>query len=447
MSKSTLADVWGTLSRKILACVLVDDGAVIPANDIIGNHLNWFAPKERPIWLAIRQCLDSNTPPTVEAVTTRVNGNVEPGYIQVIANLFNDDDNRHLIYHAQQLRDIGVLASVRQLGRELSELEEVEAVGQVISRATNELGGLLASKSGRSAAAAEVSDVAWQQVKEFEGSGIPTGLKWFDDLTGGLWPGMNYWIVAPYKSGKSTVMRNAVINAAQVGQSIGIFCAEGSREMFALDCQAMIATVILADQGLRDKALRLSGLFIKRHYWHQGVLNSQELEAINCATTIWKSLPISLWDTRDGIRDLTTLRYLVKRSKLEHGTKVFWADYSQLFGNGGTLFERQSSTSLAVQDIPQSESVVFCMLSQQNEEQIRSGNESHSPGVKGGGDAAAAADFMLIPKIDPDTHLMELRLKLSRHTRTDKGFHFMNPSSGLMMDKWKNVNTTKLGDG
>lgn len=446
MSKSTLTDVWATLSRKVLSCVLVDDGAVIPVNDIIGNHINWFPPKERPIWQAIRQCLDSNTPPTIEAVTTRVNGNVEPGYIQVIANLFNDDDNRHLLYNTQQLRDIGVLASVRQLGRELSELEEVESVGDAVSRATNELSGLLASKSNRSPLAGDVSDVAWQQVKEFEGKGIPTGLKWFDDLTGGLWPQMNYWVVAPYKSGKSTVMRNAVINAAQAGHGVGILNREGSREMFVLDCQAMIATACLADRGVRGKDLRLDGLFLKRHYWHKGVMTNQELDAIKNAIDTWKSLPIALWDTRDGIGDLTTLRYLVRRSKLEYGTKVFWADYSQLFGRGRTLFERQSDTSLGIQDIAQSEDVVFCMLSQQNEEHIKGSGESHSPGVKGGGDAAAAADFLLIPKIDPDADLMELRLKLSRHTRTGKGFHYMNPSSGLMMDKWIDVNTIKLGD-
>lgn len=444
MTKTALLEAWGTLGRKILSSVLVDDGAVIPVNDIIGNHISWFAPKERPIWQAVRQCLDSNTPPTIEAVSTRMNGHASTGYIHTIANLFNDDDNRHLVYNANELREIGILASARQVGRELAELEEVESVGRIVSRATNELSGLLASKSSRSPLAGDVGGVAWQQVKDFDGSGIQTGLKWFDELTGGLWPGMNYWVVAPYKSGKSTVMRNAVINAAQDGRSIGVFCAEGSREMFALDCQAMIATACLRDQGITGKDLRLSGLFIKRHYWHKGVLNSQELDAIRHAQAVWNGLPILLWDTRDGIRDLTTLRYLVKRSKLEHGTKVFWADYSQLFGGGGTLFDRQSSTSLAVQDIPQSEDVVFCMLSQQNEEQIRSGNESHSPGVKGGGDAAAAADFMLIPKINPDDNLMELRLKLSRHTRTGKGFHYMNPSSGLMMDKWIDVNTTKM---
>lgn len=444
MSKNVLADVWGTLSRKVLSSVLVDDGAVIPVSDILGGHHNWVAPKERPIWIAVRQCLDANTPPTIEAVTTRVNGGVEPGYIQAIANLFNDDDNRNLIYHTHQLRDLGVLAGLRQLGRELSDFEDIEKVGDAVSRASSELGELLAGKTNRSPLGGDVSKLVWEQMETGDETAIPTGFKWFDDLTGGLWTGMNYWIVAPYKSGKTTVMRNGVINTAQAGHGVGVFCAEGSREMFTLDCQAMIATGVLADQNYRGDDLRLDGLFIRRFYHRPGVFKSYELNAVNESKRIWDSLPIQLWDKRDGVTNLTTLRYLIKRSKLEYGLRVFWADYSQLFGDGGTLFERQSETSKAIQDIAASEDVAICMLAQQNEEQVRNGNEGHSPGVKGGGDAAAAADFLLIPKIDQDNPFMELRLKLSRHTRPGKGNHYINRSSGLMMDKWIDVSTISM---
>lgn len=444
-TKSVLPEAWGTLSRKVLSSVLVDDGAVIPVNEIIGSRAEWFAPKERPIWRAVRQCLDNNTPPTVESVSIRLNGAIEPGYVQVVANLFNDDDNRHLVYNTQDLRDLGMLANARQLGRELSEINDPGTIEAEVNRVVTELGGLLASKAQRAFQACDVSDSAWAMVKQFEGVGLPSGLGWFDELTGGIWPGMNYWVVAPYKSGKSTVMRNAVLNLARAGNPVGVFCAEGSREMFALDCQAMLATAILADHGLRGNELRLSGLFIRRTYWRQGVLTRQELDAINQAVEIWKQLPINVWDSRDGIQDLTTLKYLAKRSKLESGTQVFWADYSQRFGNASTLFEQQRQTSLFVQDFAAIESVAFCMLAQQSEEKIRDTNDSsHSPGVKGGGDAAAAADFMLIPKITQDNPVMEVRLKLSRHSRAGKGHHYLNPSSGLMMDKWIDVNTIML---
>ena len=81
--------------------------------------------------------------------------------------------------------------------------------------------------------------------------------------------------------------------------------------------------------------------------------------------------------------------------------------------------------------------IAFCMLNQKNEEGVRGSGESYSPNVKGGGDAAAAADFLLIPKIDKDVpNAMNLELKLSRHTRTGNGTHIIAPSSGLILDKY-----------
>jgi hypothetical protein len=197
----------------------------------------------------------------------------------------------------------------------------------------------------------------------------------------------------------------------------------------------MFATEILIRQGMPREKLRLDGLFIRRYYWRKGVLTKQEIDAVNEAKEIWQGLPIYVWDTRDGIRNLATLRYLVKRGRVHHGIKSFWADYSQLFG-AGNIYERQSSTALAVQDIATSENVAFCMLAQKNEEGVKSYNSSTpSPNVKGGGDAPAAADFLLEPRIDPDMPgIMDISLKLSRHTRTATGSHVLAPASGLIVD-------------
>lgn len=428
-----LADLWQTLSRKIQASVLVDDGAILAIQDILGKHAEWFTPKERIIWRGIQACIEANIPPTVEAVTQRTNGGLPSGYIQTIANQFNDDDNRRLIYLAEQLRDVGVLAAIREQGRTLAELDDPEGATERASRVTTELGGLLAERSNRSADAVAVSDAAWADVNHIGGTGVPTGIKWLDELTGGMWAGHNWWVVAPYKSGKSTIVRNIVLSAASAGHPTGMFCAEGSREMFALDCQAMLATELLIERGYQGK-LRLSGMFIRRVYWKQGILNHHELDAIHDAKDIWEKLPILIWDTRDGIRDLVTLRYLVKMAKLKTQASIFWADYSQLFGTGKTIYDRQSHTSLAIQDIAQDENVLFGMVAQQNEEHIKFGNKSWSPGVKGGGDAAAAADVLLIPKIDPEQpDYLHLVLKLSRHTGMGgDGLHKIIRSCGLI---------------
>lgn len=436
---SRVDDLWGTLSRKVLSSVLVDDGAVFPVVEIVRNNTRWFAPKERPIWLGILQCLETNTPPTVEAVSVRVNGGTDAGYIQHIATLFNDDDNRHLLYNTEQLRDLGILANLRGIGQELSKIDSVDDLAQAVDKASTEIAGLYAEKNNRRQDAEALDAAAWQQVERFSELTIPTGLGWFDKLTGGLWPGMNYWIVAAYKSGKTTLMRNMILAAAQAGHPISAYCAEGTRELFTIGCQVMLATKLLYDQyGFEQRErLRLSTLFVMQNGKKKDspVFTADEWHAIQQARTIWRGLPIRVYDTLDGIRDLVTLQYDIKRDKMKYGTVAAYLDFSQLFGKGKTIFDRQSANSQRFQEIAVAESVALTVLAQRNEETIkRRDSKDYSPGVKGGGDAPAAADFLIIPQMDLERkEVLKQELTHSRWTATGRGAHLVNPSSGLIL--------------
>lgn len=430
-------ELWHALSQKVLSCVLVDDGAIFPVNEIIASNSRWLSPpNDSKVWDAVIKCLSDGVPPTVEAVSLRATDKVPPAYIRTLASQFSDDDNRHLIYNAEQLRAIGIVAELHKFGRDLVKIDSLEDINQTVDKISTSLAGIVAGAVTRKCDSQNVSDEAWRIIEKAQEPGIPTGMQWFDNLTGGLWRGMNYWVVAAYFSGKSTLMRNCILRAAALNNPVGVFCGEGSREMFVLDCQAMLATEILLDAGLRGDKLRLSGLFIRRHYWTGSVFTKQELGAINEAKQIFDGLPIYIWDGKDGIRNHSTLRYLVKRGRVHHGCTSFWADYSQLFGEGN-IYERQSSTALLVQSMADIENVAFCMLSQKNEEGVKSKDDGYSSNVKGGGDASAAADFELIPKRDEmNENLMQVKLKHSRHTKPGSGNHWIAPASGLIIDKW-----------
>jgi len=441
-----LAATWDTLAHKVLASILVDNGAVFPVLDVLGNGLHWWPPKAAQAWAGILQCVDEGIPPTVEAV--KVRSGCDNGYLQAVVNGWNDDDNRKVVYHAGELKKLGALAQVRRLGRELCEVTDPADVIASIGFAENRLSGLTAVTSNRKGDAVSVSASAWGQVDQFQGQGIQTGLGWFDGITGGLWPGWNVWLAGAYKSGKTTTMRNIIITAADQGHGVDAYCAEGTREMFTLDCQAMIATRLMCERGIRrlDK-LRLSGLFLLR-VWKDRlpVLTKDELEAINDAREIWEGYNVRVWDTRDGIRNLPTLRHRVRQSKFDYGSVMHWADYSQLFASdeGGTLYERQSKTALVVQEIAAENGVVFGMLTQRNEASIRDGS-GYSAGVKGGGDASAAADIMLLPMIDHEIKdQMKIKLKYSRHTGVGEDTHFINASSGLIVDRWFSLTNQPL---
>jgi len=362
-----------------------------------------------------------------------LNGSTPAEYLNKLSRQWNDEDNAKVVYHAEQMKQVGLLAKLRSVGRKLADIDDVAGLNDAIDKADLDLGAIAAFNTDRKGDAESVLNSAWAEVESFEGNGIPTGLKWFDQLTGGIWPGFNYWINAAYKSGKSTVLRNIALNVSQAGHPIDIYCAEGSREMFVLDCVAMLASGLMLDRGAFTNHLRLSGLFIKRAWRKQTLFREDEYQCINEARQIWQNLPIRVWDSRDGIRDRATLKHIIKKSKLEHGSTIHMFDYSQLIGKG-TIYERQSDTSLMVQDVSVTEGIAFWMLAQLNEAAVK-GDTGHSSGVKGGGDADAAADFALIPKID-ETGLT-IKLKHSRHTAAGaKEVHTTSPASGLIIDKW-----------
>lgn len=436
-AKENLMQLWVTLSRKLLACILVDAGAIFPVMEIIQHNIRWFSPKERSVYQAALNCVEADVVPTVEAVASRLNGSVDVSYIMQIASLFNDEDNRRLVYNAEELKQVGILVRVKQLGKQLNEIDTPDDVASALDETNAELTGLFADKNDRKNDAESVDKAAWAMADQFKGNSIPTGLQWFDNLSGGLWPGMNYWIAAAYKSGKSTIMRNMVLTAAQAGWPVAAYCAEGTREMFALDCQAMIATYFMMQNGATAEECKLSGLYLLRtwaKHQERPVFTELEYAGIQHARQQWKTLPIRVYDTKDSIRGLSTLHYDIKRDKMKYGTAAAYLDYSQLFGgNTGTLFERQSKTALKVQEIAQNEGVVMVALAQRNESSIHGGGDSYSVGVKGGGDASAAADGLFVPSFDVDLPFqITVKLKFSRHTGTGEGVHKIVPSCGLI---------------
>jgi KaiC/GvpD/RAD55 family RecA-like ATPase len=427
--------IWEELSTKILSSIITDHGAYFPVADIVGSDDKLWPGKARKVWRGIVQCVDTDTLPTIQAIKLRLNGDTPDEYLDYLHRQWSDEDNARVIYHAEQMKQIGLLAKLREVGRDLASLDSVDEIGEAVQQADVGLSSITAMQTNRKGDAESVSQSAWAEVEAFDGKGVLTGLAWFDTITGGIWHGFNYWVVANYKSGKTSLMRNIALTVTGAGHAVDIFCAEGSRELFTLDCVAMLAEGLMLDRGVLTNKLRLSGLFIKRIWWkRENILSKDELECIEEARQIWEKLPIRVWDSRDGIRNWATLKHIIRKSKLDYGSRIHMVDYSQLLGGEGNVYERQSQTALMAQDISVTENIAIWMLAQRNEAAVK-GDSGHSSGVKGGGDADAAADFTLIPTVDEDGFSIEL--KHSRHTSSGmKEVHVTNPSSGLILDKW-----------
>ncbi|MBD3261575.1 MAG: hypothetical protein GF334_07835 [Candidatus Altiarchaeales archaeon] len=437
---------WLELSSKIISCVLNDKGAIIVIyEEIGGGKENIFHPKVRSIWGAIEKAADDSQPPLTDIILNRV-PDAQKGLVQMISAQFNEADNANLRFLIRELDQLGLVIEIRQVGKELSEIDlnSIDKVERLESR-------WLEAKSRqqrRSPDATDLDEVLWKNLSEASIQPVLTGFDWIDDPIeglGGFWPGKNYWLVAAYKMGKTSVARNILLTAAKAGTPTTFFAAEGTRTRFVLDCQVMLAVELLLNEGHSFENIRLSSKLIM---WMSAqkdwTLSSDEYNALNQARAIWRDLSVRVYDSQDGIKDLTAMQAAIKRDKMDRGTKLFFIDYTQILGlNDKTLFERQSRAAMFVQGVANQEQVIMVALSQQNEESIK-GYTGHSTGAKGGGDANAAADGAFTLKMDEDEPILKMSLHLGRDAGKASREHVLHLKSGLVIDRWANRETIRF---
>lgn len=438
---------WSILSRKVLSSVMVDTGAIFPVVEIAGEDISAYSPDTREIAAAVFRCLNDGVPPFVDSVTSRMSGDDKIGYARVIAAQFNATDNSNIVSVAKELIEIAKIQKVRSLGKVMMEAKG-EDVSAIIKAAEVALSGLRNNGSRRPSDSRTVDAKAWEMITDDRYLPVPSGMSWFDQANGGFWPGENYWVVAPYKSRKTTIARNSVLASARAGFPVAFFAAEGQREVFALDCQCMLATEHIIKSRLKDNpswggfnSIKLSSKRLMIAFRSgQGALSEEETEGMAAAREEWNKLPVYVYDGVDKIRDLAALRYIIERDVMDRGIRSFWIDHSQLFGSEGnsTLYDRQSETSRFIQTFAADKKIVACALSQQNEESIKyAGRSSYSPGVKGGGDAPAASDVSFMSYVDPDVdYILHIEIKLGRSIGKSGHDHLLNTHSGLFVDKW-----------
>lgn len=195
----------------------------------------------------------------------------------------------------------------------------------------------------------------------------------------------------------------------------------------------MLATEKLLDWKQPDQAV-LSETYVLR-----GGRTPMQKQAIAEARAELDTWNLRVYDGRKGITEPDRLVHFIKRDRIIHGLNLYALDYLQLLGDG-KLFERMESATQRLQRITVTEGITAILLGQQNEAAIAEKGETYSPGVKGGGDAAAASDFLIRTKYDglnkPD--ILTIQLKLARHARPGSQEYSINPQSGLILRPYGN---------
>lgn len=283
---------------------------------------------------------------------------------------------------------------------------------------------------------------------------ITTGIRWLDNNTGGIQRGQNWWIASAYKMRKSTLMRIMALGAARSGASVTIAAREGSQQLLNAQFVAMLAAEHLLKHGHYagvDKhgvplnAISASLLLrLKNRYRTQ--LDAHQVAAVDYGIQEFKRLGkrLRIYDasTENGaLSDLASVQTVVLRDKEMYGMDVLFVDYLQLLGgNRANIYENVSYAAQQLQHMALRHNIGVVVLAQLNEESVRGNNEGHSPGVKGGGDPAAAADFLFQTGYPMDAEgkpmfdQLRITIKLARHGAYGQSENFpMHPASGLLL--------------
>lgn len=422
--------------RALIACLLADSRTIIPVSGVL-------QPQDiaEPTFSRIYQvCLDLAREQKVPNPYTIVAAapDMQLDVLQELQKQTNPQLVNEVLALADIIRQEAAQRRVALVTTSLS-LEAARRPANLDAFVYDALKRLGAAVEGRADRASDLltigRDVDTLLAEEGGLVGVPTGLGWFTDRIGGFRPGDIVAMIAPYKMGKSRLTRNMILAAARAKHPVGVYLLEGNRTDFYLDTWAMLATEHLR-RTLDDEQFASEAVLDGRHL-RDSLRTPAQHRALQEARQDLDALApyLRICDGRDGITDLAKLEARLRRDLFLFHNEAVFIDHLQLVNAGRhTIFENVSATVAVLQRFAATEGVVTVIVSQQNEAGIGV-SDSYSPNVKGGGDLAAASDYIFTLKYEgektPD--LLTVKLKLSRRAQPGERDYVINPASGLVL--------------
>lgn len=344
----------------------------------------------------------------------------------------------------------------RVLGTAIQQLQQGKKSNELILQQTVDI--LTTLPTGQQVSVITAGDIA-ADFRAFMNSAAPpmlsTGLDWTDEIAGGFEKHMLWWIAGAYKGRKTSLLFNFMLSALLQGASVEFMSREMPRRRVAANMISMLAIAylmrkewfgIVGDNKVPLNAISGVGLMRARKNYRKW--DKRKVEAIDYGIDTWARFEsrMRVYDTApDGgaLSDWASVDSRFKQDKAKYGTPdLLCADYLQLFGApSDKTYEKTAYLASKFQETTQREDITTIVLAQKNEESIKSGAGSYSPGVKGGGDAAQTADYMLVNtykqgdnKTD-DTQL-NIRMQLSRYGSGGENVdcdYTLHPATGLII--------------
>lgn len=390
-------------------------------------------------------------------ILSRLGSKVDVQWLKDVLHVYTPAVGAAFDTNCQLVADYGIRASGSRIGKILSsQFDDLEGkpTDVIVSQGIDVLGALTTHSTTQRVTAGEIADDFNAFMSMPAENGIKTGIPWLDELTNGFSKSDMWWVAGAYKMRKTTLMLNLCLHAAKNGASVAFLSREMSKQQVAAQLVSMLAVGDLMTTGEYDKRNQagqylnwISGrsLILARDKYQKW--NKRKVEAIDNAISIFNGIGdhLRIYDTspeNGALTDIASAQLAIKRDRFLFNTDVVFVDYLQLFdapGNG--LFDKVSYSARAFQEITKRDDVALMIAAQRNEDAIKGSNTDYSPGIKGGGDPAATADFVIqtLYKFGAtaDENTLELTMALSRHGSGGNDTKYLapiHPNSGLLLD-------------
>lgn len=352
----------------------------------------------------------------------------------------------------------GATRVVRLMAQQFEDVDG-KPTQQIISQGTDILTSLRTEAQPNSVQADEIADDLAKYIDAPVEKTINTGLPWLDGMTGGFYAGDVWMVAGAYKMRKTTLLLNMCLNAALGGASVTFLSREMNKREVAAQLVSMLAVGDLLahdEYGIHNHDLK-SGtdyylnwisprkLLLARAEYRKW--DARKVRAIDYGIATFRQIGnrLRIYDSTPdggGLNDIDSAILAIKRDRYLHGAEVVFVDYLQLFdAPGSNLFEKSSYSARSFQAITKTTSITTCIAAQRSEEAIKNTEFTYSPGIKGGGDAAAVSDFALQTRYkfsqNTNENELEIAVTLSRHGSgggDSKQIVPIHPNSGLLLE-------------
>jgi len=462
---------WQLAADEVLAACMAEVAFWQRARFEHGLMSTHFPPGvHRMAFLALDELRIAEQPTTLTALVDATNGKValewwaQRGLLTATASV-NGTLRKNIDIMRTRAQAFAHLTALLSGAEALKNAETEEERRGVVAQVVTALGSEMSASMADATALA-----AGERFAELMGTppqrGIPTAVHWLDAQTGGVSHGEIWWIAAAYKMRKSSLMRNMALGAARSGASATVITLESPQSVLVAQFVAMLAAEWMLKEGCYNdkdrRGLPLNAITAKQllamRNSYKTVLDKRQVAAVGYGITEYKRLARSLrvYDAtpqNGGVSTLADVQTLLLRDKNLYSVDVVMLDYLQrLSGRGDSIFDRISQQALELQSMALKHNVGLVVLAQRNEETIKGKSDEHSPGVKGGGDPAATADYLFITKYPvkradgtADKDVLEVELRLARHGEAGSRHEFpLHAPSGWLVPEASMVKPPEL---